>query len=250
MSALTDYHISIGEEIRAAQSRVRKLLSPTIHWGEDGRSKEDVLKFVLSRHAPQTVGIYSGFVRLKEKSSSQIDILLTDRTKPMLFSTNDFCITTPSNVFGIVEVKTKINSLNALKEILEKQVNDLSEIRRYINEDKFSYSSSAPWCGLFSYEKSNLKTDEVLEILDQVADKSFHRACNMICLGPDTFIRFWPEDGSWRAYNLEKLAYSYFIGNLIWQDSQASALDQASWFALQEGKDSKQIGNAKFLTRI
>lgn len=247
MTGLMNYHKSIGDEISSAKNRVRSLLAPTVHWGEDGRSKEDILKFVLARHIPQTVGIYSGFVRLRERSSTQIDVLLVDKTKPMLFSTNDFCITTPSNAYAIIEVKTKINRIQEFKTIIEKQVEDVSEIRRLRNEQSLTYSPISLWCGIFVYDSSSLNTEEILKVLDDVANKDFHRIVNMICLGPNIFIRYWPVECKWIAYRLESLAYSYFISNLIWQD-EPSSLDQESWFALQEGKDRRETCQQMFTT--
>jgi len=247
MTSLHDYHKSIGAEIKSAQNRIRSLLHPTIHWGEDGRYKEEVLKSVLVRHVPASLGVNSGFVRLREESTSQIDVLITDNMKPMLFANGDFCITTPSNVNAIVEVKSKINSITHFRETISALALNANRIRLLANEGKLTYSRTSPWSALFVYDKLPTRANvaDYLNVLNEIADRDFHKIVNMICIGPDLFIRYWPQDNRWSAYDLKELAFSYFIGNLIWQD-QPSNLDQEPWFALREGKGDHRIDSRNF----
>ena len=84
------YFRSITDEINALQNRVRNYIEN--HWPTDGRWKESVIRAILRRYLPQTVGIGNGFVVSPVKTSTQIDILLYDTTKPVLFQDGDFFV--------------------------------------------------------------------------------------------------------------------------------------------------------------
>lgn len=250
MEKLTEYHISIGQELIAAKDRVRSLLHPSIHWNEDGRFKEEILKQVVSRNLPDTVGASSGFVRLRDRCTNQIDLLLVDKTKPSLFRTDGFTITTPTNVLAIVEVKTRIGSLNELETVLEKLADNTQSVRLARAEGSISNNAGIPWTGLFVFEEMKIKPEKVLALLDRVAGNDVHRIIQCICLGENSFFRYWPivqeyngepSFSGWESYRLDKLAFSYFIGNLIWQDSPSS-VDSDAWFALREGKAPHRTG--------
>ena len=98
------YFRSITDAINALRDRVRNYI--TQRWLSDGEWKECVLRAVLRRHLPTTVGVGSGFVVTIDKPSTQIDILLYDNTKPVVFRDGEFVIVTPDAVRGMIEVKT------------------------------------------------------------------------------------------------------------------------------------------------
>lgn len=244
---LSEYHHSVNVEIESAKNRIRSLLHPTIHWGSDGRYKEQVLKEVLSRHVPETTAVQSGFVRLRERTTTEIDVMLTDKTKSTLFRSSDFCITTPNNIKAIIEVKTK-QRLGDLDETLDKLANNASLIRNATFEGKLGgYSQCDPWASLFIYESSNIKLNAVLDKLNAVANRDFTRIIQCACIGPNIFVRFWSDKDftGWEAYELKGLAYSYFISNQIWQDEPAT-IDSEPWFALKEGKNPYRKARCAF----
>lgn len=249
MTGLIEFHKSIGLEIKVAQNRVRSLLGETRHWGEEGRSKEEVLKSVLERHVPATIGVQSGFVRLRNSCTTQLDLLLVDKTKPMLFGNNGFCITTASNVRALVEVKTAVRNLTDLNEILRKLSQATKNVREMVdrNNGDTPFCMTEPWSGLFIYEPmpQGLSLSSVLDMLNAAAEKSFFKLINVVSYGPDIFIRYWPNVNKWIAYRLDELGFSYFIGNLIWQDEPYIA-DQSHWFALPDGKESKAEASLEF----
>lgn len=247
MSQLKDYHLSIGKELVAIKDRVRLLLGDSIHWPADGTHKEDILKEVLRRHLPITTGLYSGFVRLEDNCTKQIDIILTDETKNSLFKSNDFCITTPSSTHAIIEVKTKIANDNDLKNALNGICNNIAKIRTLkstVSPRNFTHNYSHPWSALFSYEGyEDISADtaqKILEIFDEQAMGDVKKIIQCACLGPDLFIKFWPVSSRWEAYKLKDLAYSYFISNILWQDQEWNN-ESPLWFPLVEGKDPYKI---------
>lgn len=103
-----DFQISITQELEVTKNRVRNLIG-NAHWGEEGRYKEEIIKSSIRKFLPNTVSVGTGFVKTEFNISKQLDLIIYDNTKPLLFSEGDFIITTPSNVLGIIEVKSKQN---------------------------------------------------------------------------------------------------------------------------------------------
>lgn len=242
MTSLVNYHKSIGAEIISLKNRVRDLLEESVHWGEDGRSKEAILKLVLERHLPKSIKPCTGFVKLGESCTSQQDIILLKTTHPTLFQTDDFTITTPSTVNGIIEVKTKINSLEILKSVLTKIADNVESIRTASNSGRLTFTATNPWASLFVYEKmaSSIEPIDILQAINTTSMKKLSRVIQAVSLGPDVFIRYWPERGAWDYYLLPDLSFSYFISNQIWQD-ETNSIDSSPFFALRDGKGSSTI---------
>ena len=100
---------SITNELDAVRNRVRDLIGDA-HWGEEGRYKEEILKKTLRKFLPNNVSVGTGFVTTVADISKQLDIIIYDNNVPLLFSEGDFIITTPSNVLGIIEVKSNLDT--------------------------------------------------------------------------------------------------------------------------------------------
>ena len=111
------YHLSVTEELYSLKDRIRNLVT---HWATDGESKEVALRSVLRRHLPESVIVGRGFVVGPDSSSTQIDILIVDASKPTLFKDGDLLIVTPDAVVGVIEVKTKLRSEAEFKEAITK----------------------------------------------------------------------------------------------------------------------------------
>lgn len=247
MSKLIEYHKSIGEELTVIKNRVRNLLGESTHWPSDGRHKESILKAVLEKHLPQSISASNGFIRFKDECSSEIDILMHDNTKPLLFKSNDLVITSPKTVFGAIEVKTDINSGN-FEEALFKLADNCEKTSVHIrtnlsfHEIVMQNAAPLPWFSLFSFDCS-MNVERLMNHLNTVASGKYERVIKCICLGPNKFIRFWEHEHNsdpenpifigWKLYDLDGLAFSYFISNMIWQDSISSA-ESNMWFALDE----------------
>ena len=93
--------------MQSLKNRIRNFISDA-HWQTDGEWKESILRSVLRRYLPNTTGIGKGFIITKEGPSTQIDILIYDATKPILFKDGDFILVTPDATLGIIEVKTRV----------------------------------------------------------------------------------------------------------------------------------------------
>lgn len=257
------FHKSISEELTATKNRVRALLHPSINWGDDGRHKESIVKNVLERHLPETIGVYSGYVKFDNKCTSQIDILLSEKARASLFKSQDFLITTPSSVFAGIEVKTKPTATS-----LKKTLNKIADNARMVRQGQLTANAQVngvfhrletnPWFGLFAFEDSGVSNKAILSAFNKVANKDFKRVIQCACIGPNKFVRFWSskrnnpysnekEFTGWELYEMPGLAFSYFISNIVWQD-QPGSIDSNPWFAL-ESKNPYKVLSQEFIYR-
>jgi hypothetical protein len=142
-SAMFDanYYKSLSMEIEGLKNRVRSLVR---HWPTDGEWKESVLRTILHRHVPRTAEIGRGFIVSPAGQSTQIDVLICDSSKPILFRDGDLYIVTPDAVLGAIEVKTSVTR-SSLDEAARKLAANAELVRDISpgNERIF---------GLFSYE--------------------------------------------------------------------------------------------------
>jgi len=230
-----EFHRSVSQELFSVKDRIRNLVT---HWPTDGEAKEAALRSVLRKHLPSTVIVGRGFIVTNNDSSTQIDILIVDASKPTLFKDGDLLIVTPDAVLAVIEVKTSINSQPEMTEVLTK----LSNIEVMCRNDR---RLDTVWTGLFIYNDSPTMATRSLNSLAQTYRET-RGAINCISAGVNTFIRFWDagenvggEDGPfWHSYNLPDVAPSYFMGNLIdWIGSIENNTSGFAWFPAIGGKE-------------
>lgn len=207
------FHHNLNQEITAIKDNVRTFIGDQ-HPGSDGNYKEAILKKSIERFLPNNIKIGSGFIvkydnERRSTASSQIDLILYDSTRPILFKQDDFIIVSSSAVKGIIEVKTKITS-NNLKRTIEKS----SKNRDFLPDNAFN--------GIFSFD-----TD--LKISSRAISKhlkSSNGKVDHLCLGSHIFIKYWSSGSRleenmfvprnyYAIYELEGLSYTYVISNLI-----------------------------------
>src|SRR5262249_18410084 len=100
------YFRSLTKEVDALKDRVRFLMDNP-HWLTDGEWKESVIRQILRRYLPSSVAVGRGFVISKGESSKQLDVLVFDASKPVLFRDGDLAFITSDAVIGVVEVKSR-----------------------------------------------------------------------------------------------------------------------------------------------
>jgi len=230
------FHKSISEELFSIKNRVRNLVH---HWPSDGAFKEIALRAVLRRHLPASVAVGSGFIVTKDRSSTQIDILVIDSRKPILFQDGDVFIVTPDAVLGVIEVKTRLSSAPKIAEALAK----LSEVERMCHDES---REDRVWSGLFIYEGKDAQLQNLIAASGQAFQQT-SRPINCITCGKNLFVRYWPNgsvvhspipEQVFHAYQLEGVAPSYFIGNLV--DSISPVDNETAsfaWFPELGGKE-------------
>lgn len=233
------YHKSIGDELRSTKDRIRNLIGDA-HWQSDGEHKEAVLRKVLRMHLPEMLQVGKGFVCCPDKTSSQIDILITNRNKPTLFKDGELALVTPDAVEAIIEVKTSLHG-GDIDDATGKLSKDIELIR----------SQGNPTCqsGLFVYESGNGVDAQrrVLKALQSSANGDAQKAINWVALGPDIFFRFWDNGNDvnspchspvWHSYELSNLSHAYFVSNVVWDVTRDNSLNmQFAWFPVENGKE-------------
>src|SRR6185369_1083865 len=238
-----EYFLAITAEIHAIKNRVRNFIQD--HWLSDGEWKESVLRSILRRHLPKTIGIGNGFIFTPTRTSTQIDILLYDNTKPVLFQDGDFVIVTPDCVKGIIEVKTTAKKSD-LDDIFSK-IADNIEIIPFGHADRKFF-------GVFIYhadfDNATAPTvaDEVLEKLYIATRGQSRRVINSASIGESFFIRYWfmaPEGNRgverWHAYKLKSKAPAYFLHNVIEHLCPESVLNNNAVWYPESGKEDSKI---------
>lgn len=217
-----EFQQSTTIELDVIKNRVRNLIGSR-HWGEDGRYKETILKKVLKTRLPN-LSIGTGFiVNEAQNVSKQIDIIIYDETiHEPFFKEEDFVIVPNNCVKGIIEVKSKIHSSAQLKSILG---NFDSSIESVISQEQ----QSSLFLGLFAYDSFN-----IMRYLPSIRGiLGLHNTINHIALGCNIFIRKWKDEDRinlippiqqdeqhrdfYNIYNMNNLAYSYFISNAIYK---------------------------------
>jgi hypothetical protein len=237
------FHKSVSEELYSVKDRIRNLVE---HWPTDGESKEIALRSVLRRHLPESVILGRGFVVTPSETSTQIDILIVDASKPALFKDGDLLIVTPDAVKGIVEVKSELGSENDVKDAATK----LAKIKSMCFNNSIEDENKV-WAGMFVFSdtQNNANFNITKRLLGGLyeAYKVSPTPINCISFGKNLFLRHW-NDGSilsnsvmgsvYHSYNLQDVSPSYFMGNLI--DSISSVGNSSSgfaWFPKQGGKE-------------
>jgi hypothetical protein len=81
---IENYFKNLTTELESLKDRVRLYIGDA-HWQSDGEWKESVIRTILKRHLPKNIGVGSGFIVNVEQTTTQIDILLYDNSKPILF---------------------------------------------------------------------------------------------------------------------------------------------------------------------
>lgn len=249
MVDMVQYHKSLSEELNALKNRIRSLMD-TPHWLTDGEWKESVLRSVLRRHLPSTVEVGRGFIFTPEKCSKQIDILIYDRSQPIIFRDGDLVFVTPDAVLGIIEVKSTatmekvgeaIDSLKSSLKILWEYRDERTAIRMGVR-NHFS--------GIFFYDTDTMEDQRVLSLLAEKASGQVRMAIHLISIGSSTFVRYWGHPVGrvstrdvWHSYNLNQLAAAYFISNVVSFCSPLTvSLNQDTWFPL-DSKETRRTGS-------
>ncbi|OHE02310.1 MAG: hypothetical protein A2513_06340 [Sulfurimonas sp. RIFOXYD12_FULL_33_39] len=248
------YHKSIGEELKTSEKRVRNLIGKS-HWLTDGEHKESILRKVMNDFLPEIYRVGTGFVCYPsstnngEKNSGQIDILITSKFNPTLYKSGELHFVTPECANAIVEVKTKLSNGESIKSVLAKLSKEVKGIREN------SGDRQKCWAGLFVYNKGSIREEEVLQILQEIANNDINSIINCVSIGENMFIRFWESghplanlghDPIWHSYEIKKLSHAYFISNLVAYLSTSFTQNASdAWFPIHNTKERYRMYYAK-----
>ena len=250
-TALLGTATGFTRELEALRDRVRNFSVASPHWPTDGEWKESVLRAMLKGYLPAHIEPLRGFVVAPTRGTRQIDLLLYDNRKPVLFRNGDLVFVTPDAVVGIVEVKSSTHDRGALRKALGLLADNAEMIRgeRGVGQDLF--------VGLFSYQTDlgAARFQEVLQDLQSTARGVPERVVSFVCLGCSHFEMFWHTDPSavaaiaydtWHAYRLPDQAAGYFINNLVAAVSGDSVeRNLEAWFP-SPSKELDKLGSEPF----
>lgn len=231
---LVRYWQSLGKDLEATKDRVRNLIGDR-HWLTEGTYKEIILRNAIERHLPESLRVCTGFVCSDDDISTQIDLLIIDKSAFTLFKEGGLTIVTKSAVRAIIEVKTALTNFSDT-------VIKLAENGRLCEQR----SASGPfWSGLFVFEPRGGRPKQFLQALKEAESKTGH-SVNCIAYGPNTFIRFWDKhhdvgEPCWVSYELPSLAAGYFVGNIIAALTQGLGYEDGSAiFPIEGTKETKR----------
>lgn len=243
-----EYFRSISSELDSLKNRVRYLIHDQ-HWQTDGEWKESVLRTIIQRSAPQNMTVGRGFIVDRDRSSTQIDILIYDNSYPVLYKDGDLVFISPSACRAIIEVKTSLTR-NALLRALEK-LGDVAELVR-----NNGVSHRQVFTGLFVYEE--IHSDGILNQLENAAVGRHQRIVDHVSGGSTQFVKFWTRDPvterppyqQWHEYRLPKMAQGYFAHNLITHLAPTDEVrSEIVWFP-ERGKEARLVCQLEFDGRL
>lgn len=209
---------SITQELETVKDRVRDIIGDR-NWPEEGRYKEAILVKAIQSQLPSHISIGTGFI-VREiddqqiSSSKQHDLILYDNRKPLILGYGDFIVATPSNVLGVIEVKSNLTpttfskAFKKLETSLAKLIDDPNSV----------------FIGLFSFSfTGTIDNKTVVDVL-----RKSKKIINHISLGETYFVRYWMSHQGelltpkvqtihdfYNTYALQSLSYSYFISNIL-----------------------------------
>jgi hypothetical protein len=231
------YFRAITDELNSQKDRLQNFIR---HWLTVGEFRETILRNVLRRHLPRSIGVARGFIINEDTQSTQIDILFYDTSRPVLFQEGELLILTPDAALGAIEVKKSV-TIPELQEALVK-LSDIAEMT--------VHNPNPMFFGLIAYE-GHPSRDHTLSTLQTAVAHSDRRIINCLSVGDSFFSRYWylNPDGSfnrpynqWHSYDLQGKAPAYFVMNVVEHLCRHSvaAFDQL-WFP-SGGKEPFKTG--------
>lgn len=207
----------ITTELEALKNRVRRIIGSR-HFPSDGEWKESIIRTFLRRNLPDSFKIGRGFVVSTQDCTKQIDVLIYEADKPILFQEGDFVCITPDAVRVVLEVKT---SLRIRSE--ENPFQNLGNNMRLIRSNAGGFRAIS---GIISIDSCRLSNQRISEELMLAAKSRTKGVINLVSIGQNKFYRyfdFWPNENGegmreykkWHRYQINKCAPAYFLVNII-----------------------------------
>lgn len=177
------------------------------HSAEEGRFAESLLRDFLTRHLPEELKVFSGFIlkpstktgtknlerltKVEDEQSSQIDIIIYDSSHyPIFEKFQEFAIVPPEGVVGIISVKKNLK-ISSLKD----------ELIALKNAAKicFNPDQRGPHLGIFAFTSTENHKDLGGSIFKQInkhlINSNFNFAVNEISvLDKGLIFKYRPED--------------------------------------------------------
>jgi hypothetical protein len=237
------YHQQLYKEIEVTKERIASLIS---HRLKKGEINEFAIKKVFEEKIPENYGVSNGFIVTDTWESTEIDIIIYDKSYPSLFKTGDLIIVTPDAVKGLIEVKTSLTSTE-LKESSEK----LGDIAEKVYKYKHSLLSLGTqinvypnelteeiFVGIIGIDGPSLKYSTIETHLKNAARRLRTRVVNHVSINDKCFVKYFdnsselPTGAGWHIYEFtDPLSPAYFLSNSLFYLNYSSVINNTSvWF--------------------
>ncbi len=165
---LISYCRSVAEEFNSRLNRVRNFV--TNHNLTSGNANESILRDFLALHSPANFEVASGFIcnlfpqDETPTASKQCDILVFDRAKyPLVFSEGTLRFVNHRSVRMVVEVKTKLDSVDEIISAIE----NIASVRNIVPREDVEDEGNNPYNferrTFFIFAFNSLKQDKMIE---------------------------------------------------------------------------------------
>lgn len=255
-----EYYMSVTGELHALNDRIGRLMKDH---ASSRASKVSFLRNILKKHVPDNLQVGRGFVVTPDKCSYQIDVLIYDKSCPLLYKDGDLVFITPDAAAAILEVLPDIPNESRLHQIMGKlsHNSEIVNTKPGYTPDSFRGNglidgkrTKKCFTGLFSFESKIENTLQVLAYLKRAAMENPARVITHTALGRSYFYKFWEyslrdqsEINCWEGYNLDHInhlsgiqkdyarSHTYFINSLISHLSPENAFSlYQSWFPMED----------------
>ncbi len=251
-----EYFKALTAEVFSLKDRVRNFIKDS-SWLTDGEWKESVLRSILKRYLPITIGVGRGFVVGSKERSSQIDLLIYRKTHPVLYQDGDLVFVAPDAVMGIIEVKTTLR-WGKLDEDLSKVTKNL-RILEHSRRPGQTVELPFPFCGLFYYEGPADCADRLLDAMEKTAMQNGRQMIHVVNVGQSLFITLcdwaWKKsqefsgprrrDIRWRADQLDGQGPGCFINDVICRLCPEAAANFPELWAPYPGEPSPKTSERR-----
>ncbi|HGE7613610.1 TPA: DUF6602 domain-containing protein [Bacillus cereus] len=236
------YHKQLFEEIKVTKERIASLISHSL---TKGQINEFAIKKVFEEKIPENYGVSRGFIVTDNWKSTEIDIVIYDKSYPFLFKTGDLIIITPDAVKGLIEVKTRLDS-RELRTASEKLGDIAEKVYNYKQSILFGATKDNPhdflteeiFVGIIGIDGPNLTSNIIEAHLKNAAKGLRTRVVNHVSINDKCFVKYFdnssqaPIGPGWHIYEFtESLAPAYFLSNSLFFLKYSSVINNTSvWF--------------------
>lgn len=230
------YHVQVKKEIETVKERLKSLITHNL---SRGLVHEYAIRKIFEEKLPENYGISRGFIITDDWESTEIDILIYDKSFPLLFKSFDLVVVTPDAVRAIIEVKTTLDAIE-LRESVRKLADILEEIQKYRNgvfstvNDQYRFSEV--FSGVLGIEGDEIKKATLENIMNDEVRHNRDRVVNHISVTENIFIKYFDisdqGDQSWHIYKFgDPVSHGYFLSNCLFYLKYNSIVNNTKlWF--------------------
>jgi len=176
------YFSALSADFQSARDLAKSILG---YCPPCGALPTTLLRKFLERHLPDSVRIGTGIIVAGQSRSSEISVLVIDKSLPPLLAEDDVMIVLAESVRAVIEVRGRLDDPEELRSAVRHFTHQLSVIQKGGNGRKV-------WAGLFIIETTGLTVRNVFDALEN-AQKPSEPSIDVVALGENNLIN-WQEN--------------------------------------------------------